>query len=439
MSWLKRLKEGLSKSSGKITQGLADIIGKGDKADAAPPPEPAPAPVPEKAPPSPAQAEPVKAAEPAPAIRPPQSHPMVGTPRSETKKPEPAPPAPRVQENKKPAPPKEIPPAPAAPAEKIVPREEPRKEMEPVPEVKAETPKPSLVKKLQEKAAKAFTKSAALVTKRRLDDAMLAEIEEVLISADMGVGVAAELTEALSKDRFNKEVSLEEVRLFLAERIAALLAPVAKPLEIKAPKPFVVLMVGVNGNGKTTTLGKIASQWQDEGKKVILAACDTFRAAAVEQLSEWGRRAGVPVVTGAPQADPGSVAYQALEQARAGGADVLLVDTAGRLQNKEGLMEELAKIIRVLKKLDDAAPHATLLVLDATTGQNAHSQVEIFKSKVNITGLIITKLDGTAKGGVVVALAKRFGLPIHAVGVGETKDDLHAFRPEEFARSLMGL
>ncbi len=281
---------------------------------------------------------------------------------------------------------------------------------------------------------------AGIVTRRKLDDAMLEELEELLVMADLGAATAAKVAASFGKSRFDKEISEEEVKEALASEIAEILAPVAIPLELDFTHlPQVVLMVGVNGNGKTTTLGKLAAQYVGEGKKVMLAACDTFRAAAVEQLAEWGRRAGCEVISGAAQADPASVAYAALEKARAAKADVLFIDTAGRLQNKAGLMEELAKIRRVLTKLDDTAPHHTILVLDATTGQNAHSQAAAFQELVNISGLIVTKLDGTAKGGVVVALAEAFGLPIHAVGVGEGIDDLNAFDAEEFARDLVGL
>lgn len=281
---------------------------------------------------------------------------------------------------------------------------------------------------------------SGIFTKRKLDDEMLEELEELLILSDMGASTAATLVANFAKSRFDKEISEDEVKTALAEEIALLLEPVAKPLSVEAGhQPHVIMMVGVNGNGKTTTLGKLAQQYRQRGKRVMIAACDTFRAAAVEQLSVWGERAGCPVVTGAPNADPASVAYQALEQAQAQSADILLIDTAGRLQNKANLMEELSKISRVLTKLDDTAPHETVLVLDATTGQNAHSQAQSFRGSANITGLIVTKLDGTAKGGVVVALAEKFGLPIHAVGVGESIEDLHDFTPRDFARSLMGL
>jgi len=279
-----------------------------------------------------------------------------------------------------------------------------------------------------------------IFTKRRLDDAALEELEEVLITADLGPSVSARLTAELGRTRFGKEVEEAEIRTVFADQIADILRPVAIPLEIdRARRPMVIMMVGVNGTGKTTTIGKLASAWRASGLNVTIAAGDTFRAAAVEQLEIWGKRAGVPVITGKPGGDPSGLAYGALEQAQAQGADILLIDTAGRLQNKDGLMAELQKINRVLGKLDPQAPDATLLVLDATTGQNAHSQVEIFKQMVDISGLIVTKLDGSARGGVLVALAERFGLPVHAVGVGEGIEDLQPFEAEGFARSLMGI
>ncbi|MEM1399788.1 MAG: signal recognition particle-docking protein FtsY [Pseudomonadota bacterium] len=279
-----------------------------------------------------------------------------------------------------------------------------------------------------------------IFTKRRLDDAALEELEEVLITADLGPTVAARLTAELGRTRFGKEVEETEIRTVFADQISEILGPVAQPLEVIANRrPMVVLVVGVNGTGKTTTIGKLAKQWRDQGLSVTIAAGDTFRAAAVEQLKIWGQRADVPVIAGKQGGDPSGLAYSALEQAKANGSDILLVDTAGRLQNKEGLMAELQKIDRVLKKLDDQAPDATLLVLDATTGQNAHSQVEIFKQMVDVSGLIVTKLDGSARGGVLVALAERFGLPVHAVGVGEGIEDLQPFDAKTFARSLMGV
>ena len=279
-----------------------------------------------------------------------------------------------------------------------------------------------------------------IFTKRKLDDAALEALEELLISADLGVATAAKLTAHLAETRFDKEVAPEEGRRALAEDIAGILEPVAIPLSLDAArKPHVVLGVGVNGSGKTTTIAKLASLYKAQGLSVLLAAGDTFRAAAIDQLKVWGERSGCAVVASAPGADAAGLAYEALETARREACDLLLIDTAGRLHNKADLMAELQKIIRVLKKLDGSAPHDTLLVLDATTGQNAHNQVEVFREAIEVDGLILTKLDSTAKGGVVVALAKRFGLPIRAVGVGEGIDDLKAFEAKAFARALLGL
>ena len=275
--------------------------------------------------------------------------------------------------------------------------------------------------------------------RRVLDDAMLESLEEVLIGADMGVQTAVRVTANIAEGRFGKRISTPELRNALAAEIARILGPVARPMPLYPQKPQVVLVVGVNGSGKTTTIGKLASQFKAAGKTVIIAAGDTFRAAAVEQLQVWGNRAGVPVLTAPEGSDPASLAFDALTQAQAEGADLLMIDTAGRLQNRQDLMEELAKIVRVIRKKDPTAPHNTLLVLDATTGQNAINQVEIFRKIADVTGLVMTKLDGTAKGGVLVALADKFGLPIHAIGVGEQIDDLQAFDPDDFARALVGI
>jgi len=275
--------------------------------------------------------------------------------------------------------------------------------------------------------------------RRVLDDAMLETLEEMLISADMGVDTALRVTANIAIDRMGKRISAAELRTALAAEVARIMAPVARPLPIYGHKPQVILVVGVNGSGKTTTIGKLASQFKAAGKSVVIAAGDTFRAAAVEQLQIWGNRAGVPVLTAPEGSDPASLAFDAFTRARATQADLLLIDTAGRLQNRADLMEELAKIVRVLRKVDPSAPHNTLLVLDATTGQNALSQVEIFRKIADVTGLVMTKLDGTAKGGVLVALADKFGLPIHAIGVGEQIDDLAPFDPDDFARALTGL
>ncbi len=280
----------------------------------------------------------------------------------------------------------------------------------------------------------------AVVRRRRVDEALLEELEEALILADLGVETAARLTARLRRERFGREVEERELRELLAAAIAERLRPVERPLAIDpAHRPHVILVVGVNGTGKTTTIGKLAHRLRREGLSVMLAACDTFRAAAVEQLQVWGERVGVPVVSGRPGADAAGLAYEALARARREGIQVLLIDTAGRLHNKTALMDELAKIRRVLKKLDPTAPHETLLVLDATTGQNAHAQVATFRELVEVTGLVVTKLDGTAKGGVVVALAERFGLPIPFIGVGEGVEDLRPFSANTFARALLDL
>jgi fused signal recognition particle receptor len=275
--------------------------------------------------------------------------------------------------------------------------------------------------------------------KRRLDDEALEQLEELLISADLGVDAAARVIAEFRRTRFGKEVGDEEIKQALAEEIAEILKPVAVPLVLDpARKPHVVLVVGVNGTGKTTTIGKMAEQFREEGKHAVLAAGDTFRAAAVEQLQIWGERTGAPVISGGQNADSAGVAFDALTRAREQRADVLLIDTAGRLHNKAALMEELAKLIRVLRKQDETAPHSVLLVLDATTGQNAVQQVKVFKEMVNVTGLVVTKLDGSARGGIVVALAETFGLPVHAVGVGEKASDLRPFDAFDYARGLVG-
>jgi len=276
--------------------------------------------------------------------------------------------------------------------------------------------------------------------RRRLDAEALEELEELLIASDMGIGVSGEVVAALRRTRFNQEVSPEEVRGALADEVVRLIEPVMKPLRLDpAKKPFVILVVGVNGSGKTTTIGKLAKRYAGEGRRVVLAAGDTFRAAAVEQLQIWGERAGCPVLTRPTGSDAAGLAFDALTQARAEGADVLLIDTAGRLQNKADLMAELQKIVRVLKKVDPATPHAVLLVLDATVGQNAHAQAEIFRAMVGVTGIVMTKLDGTAKGGVLVSLAEKYGIPIHAIGIGEGAEDLRPFDARSYAHSLVGL
>ena len=274
--------------------------------------------------------------------------------------------------------------------------------------------------------------------RRVLDDDMLEELEELLIQSDMGVDTALRVAANMAEGRFGKRLSVDEIKGLLADEVARIMEPVARPLPIYPKRPQVVLVVGVNGSGKTTTIGKLASQFKAAGKSVVIAAGDTFRAAAVEQLQVWGDRAGVPVLTAPEGSDPASLAFDAMTKAEAEGADLLLIDTAGRLQNRADLMEELAKIVRVIRKKDETAPHNTLLVLDATTGQNALSQVETFQKISDVSGLVMTKLDGTARGGVLVALADKFGLPIHAIGVGEQIDDLAPFDPQDFAAALTG-
>jgi len=379
MSFFSKLRERLTRSSSRIGAGLDDLVGEG-AAEAAPTeavPEPAPA-VPEAAPPAPEA--------PAPA----------------------APPAATAE----PAPLQPVPPA----------------------------PEPARAGGMLGRLFGRETAPAAPPEPRReLDDEMLEGLEEMLIAADMGVDTALRVTANIAEGRLGRRVSATELKGWLAQEVARVMAPVARPLPLYARKPQVVLVVGVNGSGKTTTIGKLAAQLNAAGKKVVIAAGDTFRAAAVEQLQVWGERAGVPVMTAAQGSDPASLVYDAMAQAEAQGADLLLIDTAGRLQNRADLMEELAKIVRVIRKRDASAPHNTVLVLDATTGQNALSQVEIFRKMADVTGLVMTKLDGTARGGVLVALADRFGLPIHAIGVGEQIDDLDAFDPDEFARALVGL
>jgi fused signal recognition particle receptor len=280
---------------------------------------------------------------------------------------------------------------------------------------------------------------ADLVVKRRLDQEMLDEIEEVLIRADLGLDTAVRIAAAVGEGRYDKSITSDEVKAVVAAEVEKVLAPVAKPLNVDAEKPFVVLVVGVNGSGKTTTIGKLAAKLHAEGRSVMLAAGDTFRAAAIDQLNIWGGRSGATVIARAPGADAAGLVFDALTQARVEEVDVLLVDTAGRLQNKAVLMDELEKIVRVMKKVDPAVPHAVLLVLDATVGQNALSQVEVFRDIAGVTGLVMTKLDGTARGGILVAIAAKFGLPVHFIGVGESIDDLAPFSARDFARAVAGV
>ena len=371
MSFFKKLKDRLFRSSDKIGEGLEALVAEGAETGEALSPEPE----------APAQAGAPMAEDPAEPV---------------AKAPEPAAP--------EPAPPKPVEPKPAL-------------------------EKPGLFGRLMGRSEE---------PRRVLDDAMLESLEELLIQADMGVDTAVRVTANIAEGRFGRRVSTGELRQALAAEVTRIMEPVARPMPLYPSRPQVVLVVGVNGSGKTTTIGKLASQFKAAGKQVVIAAGDTFRAAAVEQLQIWGKRAGVPVLTAPEGSDPASLAFDALTRARADGADLLMIDTAGRLQNRQDLMEELAKIVRVIRKVDPTAPHNTLLVLDATTGQNAVTQVDIFRRIADVSGLVMTKLDGTAKGGVLVALADKFGLPIHAIGVGEQIDDLAPFDPEEFAKALVG-
>ena len=379
--------------------------------------------------------------------------------------PQPSPPAPPPEAPPRPPEPPEAPPPPVEdptphrPAETPPPFEEPPADLPPVefpppsqlppleaPPPQAEEPARQgwftrLKAGLARSTAKLTESVTAVFTKRKLDDAALEELEETLIAADLGVAASSRIVEGFRKTRFGKEVTDEEVKATLAEEITAILAPVAQPLLLDTARaPHVVLVVGVNGTGKTTTIAKLGKQYRDQGLRTGFVAGDTFRAAAVEQLQVWADRTGArffpPAKAGA---DAAGLAFDALTTARAEGLDVLLVDTAGRLHNKSALMEELRKVIRIIRRVDDTAPHSVLLVLDATTGQNAVQQVKVFKEMVEVTGLAVTKLDGSAKGGVVVALAQEFALPVHVVGVGEKAEDLRPFAARDFARGLLGL
>lgn len=405
MAFFSKLKERLFKSSSKIDEGLDAIVEDGGEvesgaADVMPqvvpepvafePVEPEPGPV----------AEVPALADPDPVIASPESAPEAVAPEAKPElKPEPEP----------------IAKAPQAP--------------EPDPDAE----KPGLIGRMLGR------KAAAPVVRRVMDDDMLEQIEELLITSDMGVDTALRVSANMAEGRFGRKFSTPELKELMAGEVSRIMEPVAQPMPIFPKRPQVVLVVGVNGSGKTTTIGKLASQFKAAGKSVVIAAGDTFRAAAVEQLQVWGDRAGVPVMTAPEGSDPASLAFDAMTKAEVEGADLLMIDTAGRLQNRADLMEELAKIVRVIRKKDETAPHNTLLVLDATTGQNALNQVEIFRDVSDVSGLVMTKLDGTAKGGVLVALADKFGLPIHAIGVGEQIDDLAPFDPREFAAALTGL
>jgi fused signal recognition particle receptor len=290
---------------------------------------------------------------------------------------------------------------------------------------------------LAKTSAKLSDGITGIFTKSRLAADTLEDLEDLLIQADLGLETTKRITDRIGKGRFEKGISPDEVRKILADEVAAVLRPVAQPLVIDpARKPHVILVVGVNGSGKTTTIGKLASQYRREGRAVMMAAGDTFRAAAIDQLKVWGERTNTPVIARDVGSDSSGLAYDALQQATQQGADVLLMDTAGRLQNKQALMDELEKVIRVLRKIDPTAPHDVVLVLDATTGQNALNQVEVFRQRAGVSGLVMTKLDGTARGGILVAIASRYGLPVHAIGVGEGIDDLAPFDPNDFARAI---
>jgi fused signal recognition particle receptor len=415
MAFFSKLKDRLFKSSSKLEEGLDAIVADGGTEEPTPD---VPAPQPETPPP--------------------------GVPEPDLPEPEPA--TPDVPPSIIPGPgPEEVP----GRAPDMVPMPEP--EPQPTPEPDQIPPSPPELPDMDTGAggspaardggllSRIFgRRDAAPVVRRVLDDEMLEQLEELLIASDMGVDTALRVAANMAEGRMGRRLSTAEIKDLLAQEVTRIMDPVAKPMPLFPKKPQVVLVVGVNGSGKTTTIGKLASQFRAAGKSVVIAAGDTFRAAAVEQLEIWGQRAGVPVLKAAEGSDPAALAFDALTKAEADGADLLMIDTAGRLQNRADLMEELAKIVRVLRKKDPSAPHNTLLVLDATTGQNALSQVETFRKMADVSGLVMTKLDGTAKGGVLVALADKFGLPIHAIGVGEQIDDLAPFDPEDFARALTG-
>ena len=430
MSFFKKLKDRMFRSSSKLEEGLDAIVEEGAEADATQDAAPA-------SPVDVAPASPLPPA-PAPAPRSAAAAPDAGVPGAPTVDPDPqtAPaPAPReaARPEAEPPDPSATRPVPTAPPVTTSPVSEPSSD--PVADPMAGTAadkRPGLLGRL---LGRVVPTSAP---RRVLDDDMVEQLEELLIASDMGVDTALRVTANLAEGRMGKRLSVPEIKDLLAAEIARIMDPVARPMPLMAQRPQVVLVVGVNGSGKTTTIGKLASQFRAAGKSVVIAAGDTFRAAAVEQLKVWGERAGVPVLAAAQGTDPASLAFEAHRKAAADGADLLMIDTAGRLQNRADLMEELAKIVRVLRKRDPSAPHNTLLVLDATTGQNALEQVKVFQQIADVTGLVMTKLDGTAKGGVLVALADKFGLPIHAIGLGEQIDDLAPFDPEEFAAALTG-
>ncbi|WP_439124679.1 signal recognition particle-docking protein FtsY [Marivita sp.] len=463
MSFFGKLKSKLFKSSSKLDEGLDAIVSDGGEEtptpEAPPPSDPTPPtqPEPQSPPPDvPAPETPVEVPAPdlpepnaprevpqpdLPEPEAPQEIPQPDLPGADTPaSPGPDMPASEPTPVRPPEPPQNIPqpsdpiPTPPSEVQPVTPTEIPVQSMglaDVAPP--AEASKPGLLGRLLGRTA------APTEIRRELDDDMLEQLEELLIQADMGVDTSLRVTANIAEGRYGKKLSVREIKELLAGEVARIMEPVARPLPLYPTKPQVVLVVGVNGSGKTTTIGKLASQFRAAGKKVVIAAGDTFRAAAVEQLQVWGDRAGVPVLTAPEGSDPASLAFDAMTKAQADGADLLMIDTAGRLQNRADLMEELAKIVRVIRKKDPDAPHNTLLVLDATTGQNALSQVKTFQELADVSGLVMTKLDGTAKGGVLVALADKFGLPIHAIGVGEQIDDLQPFDPEEFAAALTGL
>ena len=399
MAFFSKLKDRLFKSSAKIDEGLEAIVQDNSAEEAVVVETPAP-PQDVVEPEIEVVVEPTVEVVPEPEIEEPAPEPVVGTP-------------------------------PVAPVEAA-----PEPVPTPVPEP---APKPAPTAKKSGILGRIFGQGETKeVVRRVLDDKMLEQLEELLISTDMGVDTALRVTANMAEGRMGKKLSVDEIKSLLAAEIARIMEPIARPLPIYPKTPQVVLVVGVNGSGKTTTIVKLASQFRAAGKNVVIAAGDTFRAAAVEQLQVWGERAGVPVLTAPEGSDPASLAYDAMTKAHEDGADLLLIDTAGRLQNRGDLMEELEKIVRVIRKKDETAPHNTLLVLDATTGQNAVNQVKVFQEVSDVSGLVMTKLDGTAKGGVLVSLADKFGLPIHAIGVGEQIDDLSPFDPEEFAAALTG-
>jgi len=450
MAFFKKLKERLFKSSSKIEDGLDAIMEDGVEEEvlAAPEPRPEPRPEPEPEPEPMPEPEPEPQPEPEPEPQPePEPEPQPEPQPEPAPEPQPVPePEPEPAPEEVPEPPSEAPAMPPQEWPDRSPQEVPVRAPDPAPaptpqEIPVDdvaspaqdTVKPGLLGRLLGR------KEAKTVVRRVLDDDMLEQLEELLISADMGVDTALRVTANMAEGRMGRKLSGQEIKELLAQEITRIMEPVARPMPIYPKTPQVVLVVGVNGSGKTTTIGKLASQFKAAGKSVVIAAGDTFRAAAVEQLQIWGDRAGVPVLTAPEGSDPASLAFDAMEKAQADGADLLMIDTAGRLQNRADLMEELAKIVRVIRKKDASAPHNTLLVLDATTGQNALSQVETFQKLADVSGLVMTKLDGTAKGGVLVALADKFGLPIHAIGVGEQIDDLAPFDPEDFAAALTGL